>query len=49
MNHITGDIIGDIHVTVCKSAEGKEFFYLQADNKNLLPVLDFLETQLNNY
>lgn len=49
MNGLTGKIIGDIHVTVCKSKEGKEFFSLEANNKKVIHILDFLENELNNY
>lgn len=49
MKNITGKIVGDIHVKVYKTSEGKDLFYLEADNKNVLPVLNFLENKLNNY
>lgn len=44
---IKGKIVGDIHINVCKTSEGSTFFYLQADNKKVLPVLDFIEDHLN--
>ena len=44
---IKGKIIGGIHIKVCKTSEGSTFFYLQADNKKEVPVLDFIEDRLN--
>lgn len=49
MSPITGSIIGDIHVTVCKTPDGKKFFYLKTDNEDLLPVLDVIEDTLYSY
>ncbi len=49
MNGITGKVVGNIHITVCKSTDGKELFYLQANNKDVVHILDFLENELNNY
>ena len=49
MDAITGKIIGDVHITVCETPDKKHFFYLQADNEKVLPVLDTLENTLNNY
>ncbi len=49
MNGLSGEIIGNINVTVVKSSEGSNFFYLEADNKKVLHVLDYIENSLNNY
>ena len=49
MNKIIGEVIGDIHITVCKTSEGNSFFKLQTDNDDLLPVLDVIEDTLNLY
>ena len=49
VNKIIGEVIGDIHITVCKTSEGNSFFKLQTDNDDLLPVLDVIEDTLNLY
>ena len=49
MEAVTGEVVGDIHVTVCKTPEGYTFFQLQADDENVLPVLDVIEDTLINY
>lgn len=46
---IEGKIIGDITITVCESPEGTNFFHLQADNQDVLPVLNTIEDTLNKY
>ena len=46
MNTVSGEIVGDIHIVVCKSSEGYNFFHLQADNENVLPILDVIENTL---
>lgn len=46
LNTVSGEIIGDIHIVVCKTPEGYNFFHLQADNENVLPILDVIETTL---
>ncbi len=46
MNFLSGTSIGDIHITVYKTLDNKQFFYLKADNKDLLPVLDYLDKSL---
>ena len=49
MNVLTGTSIGDIHITVYKTVDNKQFFYLKADNKNLIPVLDYLDNSLSYF
>ncbi len=44
---IKGKIIGYIHINICKTPEGSTFFYLHADNKKVVSVLDFIEDHLN--
>ena len=44
---IKGKIVGNIHINVCKTSEGSTFFYLQADNKKVVNILDFIEDSLN--
>ena len=49
MNEIEGNIIGNISIKVCKTNLGKHFFLLQADNEDVLPMLDFVEDILKRY
>ena len=49
MNFLSGNVVGDIHITVFKTDDNKPFFYLEAENKNLIPVLDFLDNSLTNF
>ena len=49
MNLLSGKSIGDIHITVYKTPDNKQFFYLKADNENLLPILDLLNNSLDNF
>lgn len=49
LNTLAGEIIGDIHITVYETPEGYDFFQLQADNDNLLPILDIIEDTLIKY
>lgn len=49
MNTISGKIIGNINVEVYQTSEGKNFFYLQANNKNVVHVLDFLDAKLTEF
>lgn len=46
---IVGKVIGDIHVSVYKTPDGKTFFYIKADNEELLPILDIIEDLLYKY
>lgn len=49
MECIEGEIIGDIHIAVCKTPDGYSFFKLQANNENLSPILDIIEDTLIKY
>lgn len=49
MNSVSGEIIGDIHITVCKTADGYNFYQIQADNENVLPVVNVIENTLIEY
>lgn len=49
LDFITAKIIGDICITVCQTPEGYNFFHLEADNENVLPVLDVIEDTLIMY
>lgn len=49
LNFLSGTSIGDIHITVYKTLDNKQFFYLKADNKDLLPVLDYLDKSLYSF
>lgn len=49
MDIIPGEIVGDIHVLVCKTSDNHNFFYLQADNSNIQPVVDVIEDVLIKY
>lgn len=49
MNEIEGNIVGNISIKVCKTDLGKHFFLLQADNEDVLPMLDFVEDVLIRY
>ena len=46
---ITGKSVGDIHVSVYKTSDGKIFFYINADNIEVLPILDIIEDTLKQY
>lgn len=48
-NEVVGKIIGDIHINVCEAPNDNTFFYVQGSNKNVLPVIDYVETSLENY
>ncbi|MCI8620780.1 MAG: hypothetical protein HFJ50_02985 [Clostridia bacterium] len=49
MQEITGTSIGFIQVEVFKTENNLNFFYLQANNGKVLPVLDFLDSALEEY
>ena len=46
---IVGKTIGNINVNVLETDNKQQFFYLKASNKNVLPVLDFLDDSLTNF
>ena len=46
---IIGKILGDINISVYKTPDGKTFFYIKADNEDLLPLLDIIEDMLHKY
>ena len=49
MNILSGEIIGDIHIIVCKTPDGHDFFQIKADNENVLPVVYVIEDTLVKY
>lgn len=49
MNCLNSTSIGDIHITVYKTDANIPIFYLKADNKNLIPVLDYLDNSLDTF
>ena len=49
MDSIAAKIIGDIHITVYQTPEGYNFFKLEANSENVLPVLDVIEDTLIMY
>jgi len=49
MNSLEAIALGKICVTVYQTSDGKRFFYLKADNENILPIVDILEDTLFNY
>ena len=46
---IEGKIVGDIHVNVCETPQGATFYYLDADNKEVIHILDYLEDSLKKF
>lgn len=48
MESIAGEIVGNIHITICQTPEGDNFYNLQPDTKNVLPFLDVIEDALLN-
>ena len=46
---LTGKLVGDIHVSVYKTLDNKVFFYVDADNKDVLPVVYVIEDTLEQY
>lgn len=46
---IEGNIVGNINITVCKTKDGYEFFYFQAENTDVLPVVYTIEDILVKY
>lgn len=41
--------IGNLHITVYQTDDNKQFFYINADNKDLLPVLNYLDNSLADF
>lgn len=46
---ISGENIGDVHISVYETQNGETFFYLKADNEKVLPMLDYVENILHKY
>lgn len=46
---IKGEILGDIRVSVCKTPDDKIFFYIKADNTEVLPIVYVIEDTLQQY
>lgn len=46
---IEGKIVGDIHVNVCETPQGATFYYLKGNNKEVIPILDYLEDSLKKF
>ena len=44
-----GKIIGNINICVFQTPDGYNFFYLQGTDKKVLPILDCIESFLENY
>ena len=49
LNNLAGKITGFIHIAICETAEGEKFFTLEADNKDVLPILYIVEDALDMY
>ncbi|MCI8621296.1 MAG: hypothetical protein HFJ50_06185 [Clostridia bacterium] len=49
MNEITGKSIGFIQIEVFETEDNSNIFYLQANNPNVLHILNYLETSLENH
>lgn len=48
MESIAGEIVGHIHITVCQTSDGNNFYDMQTDTKETLPFLDVIENALLN-
>lgn len=46
VNSVSGEIIGDIRITVCQTTDGYNFYQIQADNESVLPVVNIIEHTL---
>ena len=46
---IIGKNIGEVHISVYETPDGKTLFYINADNDNVKPVLNYVENSLENY
>ncbi len=49
LDSLTGQIIGNIHITVCKTTDGDKFFHIYADDENVSNLLDIIENILICY
>jgi hypothetical protein len=49
LNEITGKSIGFIQIEVFETEDNSNIFYLQANNPNVLHILNYLETSLENH
>ncbi len=49
MDKFTGEIVGDIHVTVCTTPDDDKFFFIQSNNDDVLPICDIIEDTLKLY
>ena len=47
--NIIGKIVRDIHISIYKTPEGKIFFYINANNEDVSPILDIIEDTLYKY
>lgn len=43
------EVIGSVHITVYENAYGDNFFYVETDDKELLPLVDIIEDTLTKY
>lgn len=48
MESIAGEIVGHIHITICQTSEGDNFYDMHTDNVETLPFLDVIENALLN-
>lgn len=46
---LNGALVGDIRISVYKTPDNKIFFYVNADNKDVLPVVYVIEDTLSYY
>lgn len=48
-NKVIAKIIGDVHISICETPEGGKFFYIDGTNKNVLPIINYIESSLEQY
>lgn len=46
---LNGALVGDIRISVYETPDNKIFFYVNADNKDVLPVVYVIEDTLSYY
>ena len=46
---IVAELIGDVHINVCEAPNGDTFFYIEGTNKKVLPIINYVETSLEQY